>query len=93
MRHILFALALIAAAITALPMSIVFFMSECQLLGNHALVDRCFERNSAGSKAYFATLLLATALAIALHLTRKRWAWAALLAIPLAPLAVLVILF
>ena len=87
-RHVAFILGLFVALAAALPMAFPFFMNECQLSGEQEAIDLCFARNDLAMKVYFGTILIVGIVAVALHISRRKWAWLVLCAIPVAPIAV-----
>ena len=91
MRHVGFILGLLAALVATLPMAFPFAMNECTLVGEQEAIDLCFARNDLAMKVYFGTALIVAIAAVVLHISRKKGAWLALCAIPIAPIAVLFI--
>jgi len=90
-RHVTFILGLLVALAAALPLAFPFFMNECPLAGGQEAIDLCFARNHLAMEVYFGTVLIVGIVAVALHFSRRKWAWLALCAIPVAPIAVTII--
>jgi hypothetical protein len=90
-RHLWFGLGLIVALVAALPMLGIVAMNECQLHATQELADRCFARSGTSWTIYLASLSVVALAAIGLHLANKRWAWLALIAVPIVPFAAVLV--
>jgi hypothetical protein len=85
MRHVRFALLVLAALLVALPPLIVFSMNECQLHPEPSLAAACFGNAERGSLIYHGTLAAGFALAVGLHLAHSKWVPLGLIALGLGP--------
>lgn len=85
MRHVRFALLVLAALFVALPPSIIFGMNECQLHADPSLAEACFRNAERGWLIYRGTLAAGFVLAIGLHVARSRWEPLGLIALAIGP--------
>lgn len=72
-------------------MAFPFAMNECSLAGEQEAINLCFSRNDFAMRVYFSLALVTAVVAVALHLSRNRWTWPVLIAVPIAPIVFLVI--
>ena len=78
------------AVIAAMPMTLMITMNECQLSATKQLAEECFARSSVSGKVYLASLVIAGLIAVTLRVRRSKWAWLALVLIPVGPVAAIV---